>query len=107
MTAAASSGLDPSSGIAQFPARHWIQASARVSTGPIAPGCDRYLKPLGKTLRFDFVAQPPHDIAVWANEYDSQLMAQVSECGVLGHKAPTHPYCVRTCRREHLLRDGQ
>src|SRR5580704_13172834 len=27
-------------------------------------------------------------------------MAEVGKCGVLGHKTPAHPYCVRACLRQ-------
>ena len=70
---------------------------------PAAPGRYRYLRLLGQSFRGDLVAQPPHHIAIRADEHDAQLAAKIGKCGVLGDKAPSHPDRLRARSRQRLF----
>src|SRR5579864_7774251 len=71
--------------------------------GTMAPRSYWDLGLLGQSLGSDLVAHAPHYIAARTNEHDTQLLAKVSECGVLGYKAPAYPYRFRTRLLESAL----
>src|SRR5690348_2669783 len=58
-----------------------------------APRYNWHLRLFGQALGTYFVAQPPHRIAIRANEHDSHTAAQIGKFGVLGHESPSCPNC--------------
>jgi hypothetical protein len=60
-----------------------------------APGHDRDVRLLRKPLGGDLVADAAHGIAIWADEHNAHVAAEVGEGGMLGHEAPSHPYGFR------------
>src|SRR5215469_18402716 len=67
-----------------------LQCFGRCRNWATAPWRHRYLRLLSQLLGRDLVTYPPHHVAVGAYKNDSHLAAEVSECGVLGHKPPSN-----------------
>ncbi len=64
-----------------------------------APRRNRHLRQFSQTLGGNLVTQAAHGFTVWPDEYNAHLAAEVRKIRMLGHKAPSHPHCVRACAR--------